>query len=154
MDTYDPTPALYGVAVQCATEAAALARQSRRRHADDHEPAARLVARSLRGFRAYEAERERLETAWAAAPSAYDQEQHATLQDTYDEWFRGFRTLVEALTALERDGCALARADEARDAYRTMVSIEWMDHGPMPEHVRQATEDAIAEAEDPDRLAS
>ena len=98
-------------------------------------------------FRMWEAKHR---ATWLKNPASYDADLDAGVDRVYGLWFSAAQRLAQLLDMAEREDCSIPKSAEFRRHYETMLSIEVMDHGPMPEHMlditRAAAIDTDAEA--------
>lgn len=95
-----------------------------------------------------------VDRAWTASPAVYSPDLHRNLRDLDRRFRQVFEVLAEAIARY--DGCRVEQLDGAQrvlEIREVMASVEMMDHGPMPEHMRELTEAAIRAYHDGDRGA-
>lgn len=89
--------------------------------------------------------RDELDLAWSKSAAAYDRSLHLTMEGVAGQWFDIHRKLVHILDWYEgepdRDLCK--HSDQIRQNYRTMLSVELMDAGDMPDHMKDLTYKAL-----------
>jgi len=93
------------------------------------------------GFRAWADE---LEKNWSADPSLFDARTQDEVDRLAESWFALLGRVVKLVDWAATRGQTPRCADSIRHVYATLLAVERMDYGAMPERMLQATKDAVA----------
>ena len=92
------------------------------------------------GFRAWADEIEKL---WSADPARFDAKTQDEVDRIAESWFALLGRVVKLVDWAVTRGQAPTRADSIRHIYATLLAVERMDYGEVPERMLQATKDAV-----------
>lgn len=101
-----------------------------------------LVAQARPAHVAFEALHDELELAWSTDRSLYDPVVHDRKRAMARRWLGAACRIVGLLDSNAYRELEFAEAATARALYVDLLGIEWMDHGPMPEHMRERARQA------------
>jgi hypothetical protein len=93
-------------------------------------------------FRMWEAKKE---AEWSKTPDQYDANLHIDIKKIASLWCSILRRMVNYLDELAPCDLSVRGEEKIKAHYRVLVSIEMMDHGAMPEHIRRLADQARAD---------
>jgi hypothetical protein len=91
------------------------------------------------GFRAWADD---LEKRWSTDPALFDAKTQGEVDRIAESWFALLGRVVKLVDWAATRGQTPTRADSIRHVYATLLAVERMDYGEMPERMLQATKDA------------
>lgn len=86
-----------------------------------------------------------VEVAWSKSPKQYDAGIHDTIKDLRSKWFSNMGRLVGLLDDAQELGVRVDKVADVRKCYAVMLSVQTMDHGDMPCHLRSMAREALDE---------
>jgi hypothetical protein len=85
------------------------------------------------------------ESAWSSHPNLYSEQVQIQIDKTCAVWCDIAKQLTRLMDFAEGQGQTLEHGDKFRHQYAAMLSVEMMDHGPMPAHMISLSKQAHSE---------
>lgn len=114
------------------------------RQLDDLDQLAeRVVSHCVESYEEFAVFRAKVDLTWSERPELYSAKLHRNLRDVQRKFHNALDDLKSLLRPLAEHGVTLSKAQKVRDLCATLASVHAMDNMDMPDHMVQATTDAV-----------